>query len=161
MDTSIFKITANHLLLLHFFFFITLIHFLYILHWFTRHLYYKIRIIWLNSHLQDWGGRKKKRNESELNVLLDLAERVCFMCSCTLTQTDLFVLRVSEGGGEKALALIKYILFSSFCRSTYSLALIKSILFSSCCRNTHDFPTTLICGENKNSSVVVGAHVRK
>lgn len=55
--------TSAHVTL---FFFITSVHFLYIIQRFTQYLHYKIRIIWSDSHLQDWTGGKKE----ELNVLI-------------------------------------------------------------------------------------------
>lgn len=156
--------SKKHLLLLHhFFYYIST--FFCIIHRFTQYLHYKIRIIWLDSHLQDWTGEKKKSWMCWFGSFwLNQVSLFNLLTTATPWHTDLLVIHESlkKVFGEKALALIKCILFSSFCRSTDSLALIKTILFSSYCRNKHHFPTTLICwGKNKNRSVVCSSPHQK
>lgn len=90
-DISFQNYKKKHLLMLHnlFYYFGTFV--LYIIHQFTWHLHYKIRIIWSNSHLQDWGG-EKGRNQSWIFALAawvsliyspchtDVVKQICSWC---------------------------------------------------------------------------------
>lgn len=141
-------------------FFITSVHFLYIIHRFAPFLHYKIRIIFLICKTEE--GKKEVRVEcnvffliyclikpSDFFFLLTLHPDTLVLFSWSVLDVGLWKKKKKNPQnpavfGEKSTALIKFVLFSSFCRSTYSLALIKIILLSSYRRITHHFPTTLI-----------------
>lgn len=158
-------------------FFITSVRFLYIIHRFTPFLHYKIRIIFHICKIEE--GKKEVRVECNVclffNLLFNQAKWLFLYAHASPWHTGVIQpisswreslekkkrrRKKQQYLGKKSTALIKFVLFSSFCRCTYSLALIKIILLSSYCRITHHFPTTLILRENKiNRLVVVQAHI--